>query len=66
MDGPYRPEKRAGDEVTGQPEIDTRYYVETAARTLALLRASVRQRIGNMPDDPVAVFAAVRKLKDEF
>jgi hydroxyacylglutathione hydrolase len=55
----------------GEPTIPSTIAVEKATNPFlrtdsAELRASVRSRVRDGCDDPVAVFAAVRQLKDEF
>ena len=45
-------------------EKATNPFLRTASRELA---ASVRSRVANLPaNDPVALFAAVRTLKDNY
>ena len=55
----------------GRPSVPTTIAIEKATNPFLRtdspeLRESVRRRTGSVSDDPVTVFAAVRKLKDEF
>ena len=55
----------------GQPTVPSTIAVEKATNPFlrtdsAELRSAVRERVRGVADDPVAVFAAVRSLKDQF
>jgi hydroxyacylglutathione hydrolase len=55
----------------GQPTVPSTIALEKATNPFlrtdsAELRSSVKRRVPGLGDDPVEIFAAVRKLKDEF